>query len=230
VSDKRPGKDPGVHVHTSTDIVDDLRPKGKRAALERAPALAAEPPAADPPPGADPPPAADPPPGASATANQDDLPLPEAPAEPDAPARGGNAKKTMPSTPRAKGIPAPDPRVPDLEKAIARGDWQAVVELLGASGAPSELAPPLRLIWAVATKEARANAGSSVDNVAIEALAEILGLAKQSPIALVIAKRTLRRRTWASAPAPSAALSSAIIVGGLAIGLGLGWLLTVLWM
>lgn len=236
MSDKDARKDLGVHFHkgggSEAVVVDDLRPRGKRAAKPSDEAAAGEATSPEP-------------------EGLDALPLPEAgpsattPAEPAnetadevpaaevaAPAKkGGGAKQTMPATPRAKGIPTPDARIPDVEKAMARGDWAAVAKLLAPTGAPTEpgeLPPPLRLLWAVATKEADAKAGTAVDALAIEAVAELLSVSKQSPVALVLAKRMLRKRTWASQPAPSAAVSTFIVVGGLAIGVGLGWLASIL--
>ncbi len=247
MTEKKPAKAAGVHIHSTggadAAIVDDLRPKGRRRAGRAvddaggATSGAAE--------------------SASRTPSEE-LPLPEAPATadpeppdagatgaavaeagvaeaavaeavaPTAPAARGNARRTIPATPRTKGIPAPDPRLPEVEKALARGDWAAITKLLDPSGEPGALSPPMRLLWAVATKEANASAGSAVDNVAIEALAELLDVGKQSPMALVLAKRTLRRRAWTSTPAPSATVSGVIIVLGLVLGLGIGWLATIL--
>lgn len=135
-----------------------------------------------------------------------------------------SAKATVAGTPRAKGLPPPDPRVASIEKLMARGAWGEVASTLGEPDA--EMPPLLRLVWAVARKEAGTGPKErSPDGIAIEATAQLLGLERDSPMALVIAKRLLRRRAWAETPAPKPWLSVTLLLLGLAVGASVGWMI-----
>lgn len=127
----------------------------------------------------------------------------------------------------AQVAPAVDPLIADVDRRIARGDWAGLEQTLfdaGAAGAGGA-APQLRLLWAVAVKESETKReGVNADALAIAATAELLGVAADSHLALVVAKRLLRRRALASRPAPSPWVSWIIVLVAIAIGAAVGFL------
>lgn len=134
---------------------------------------------------------------------------------------------TMPATPRAKRGPV-DERIVEVEKLVERGAWPEVDRLLVPEGAePWTLPPVLRLLWAVSAKETgRSPKGAAPDSVAILAAAELLGVEPKSPLALVVAKRIVRKRSIAERPAPKPWVSALMVVLSIAIGGLVGWFLS----
>jgi hypothetical protein len=158
--------------------------------------------------------------------------------EPSLPVLGSEPPQPR-SVPPLVAIPA-DPRLASLEPLVDGARWADVCDALGPPESATELPPRLGLLYAVARKEV-AGSGSSgdADQLAIAAAGALLGLPATSPIALLVAKRILRRNpvTWRSAPAPRAGTSALIIVAAaLVCGLlgtalapgGVGWLRSLL--
>jgi hypothetical protein len=141
-----------------------------------------------------------------------------------------------PSRPRAAPSPGShaftnvDPRLETIEPAISAGDWAAIVKLLGTDDAAGRLPPNLGLLYALARKEAEhddatAKHGSELTQLAIRCMAGLFGVPEQSPIALVLAKRLLRKNpvSWQQRPAPPAKVSVLFILLAIAIGSAVGW-------
>lgn len=148
------------------------------------------------------------------------------PAVPVEPATAPTA--ATPAAADARSRPPADPLIAELERAVAVGDWASIEEKLFAN-APSVDAMParLRLLWSVAQKESGAERpGTQPDALAIAATAELLGLEPRSPLALVVAKRLLRRRAITQRPAPKPFISWIIVLVAIAIGAAVGILLS----
>lgn len=122
--------------------------------------------------------------------------------------------------------PVTDDRLAQIERLVGRNQWAEVCALLAPEpNAVEQLPPTLALVYAVALKESSPDTRDA-DRRAIGAIADILGIARESSLALVLGKRLTRRRNWGETPAPSKAVSAVVIVGGLAIGALVGWLIT----
>lgn len=118
-----------------------------------------------------------------------------------------------------------DPRWRIVEPLLAASDWAGVVERLGPPDDATKLPPALALLYAVAKKELQAARSElrSDNQQAIDAMAHLLGVAPDSPAALVLAKRLLRRnpgiaQTEAPGVLPSLFIALAFIVVGGAVG------------
>lgn len=123
-----------------------------------------------------------------------------------------------------------DPRLEAIEPAISAGDWASIVKQLGTDDEAGRLPPNLGLLYALARKEAEhddatAKRGSELTQLAIRCMAGMFGVPEQSPIALVLAKRLLRKNpvSWQQRPAPPAKVSVLFIALAIAIGSGVGW-------
>lgn len=123
-----------------------------------------------------------------------------------------------------------DPRLETIEPAIAAGDWAAIVKLLGTDDEAGRLPPNLGLLYALARKEAEhdeasARRGTEFTQLAIRCMAGLFGVPEQSPIALVLAKRLLRKNpvSWQQRPAPPTKVSVLFILLAIAIGSAVGW-------
>jgi hypothetical protein len=134
-----------------------------------------------------------------------------------------------------------DPRVQELEPLVAEANWEAVLRALGTEEEAGKLPPNLGLIYALAHKEhnvetqadkagAKKKEKSAYDAnvVAIRCMAGLFGVPPESPIALVLGKRLIRSNPvgWQKKKAPPAHISVLIVALGLAIGAGIGWLLS----
>ena len=132
--------------------------------------------------------------------------------------------------PAADVKPVTDDRLAQIERLVGRNQWAEVCSLLAPEpGAVERLPPTLALVYAVALKESAPNARDG-DRRAIGAVADILGISRESALALVLGKRLTRRRNWGETPAPSKAFSAFVVIGGLAIGTLVGWLISHWWM
>ncbi len=133
-----------------------------------------------------------------------------------------------PTTPRVVTIN--DPRIAELEAALATSDWDHVISALGPPDAAGNLPPNLGLIYAVAMKEKERGdqSGAELTELAIRCSAGLFGVEPTSPIALVLAKRLLRKNpvAWQKKPAPPPTVSILIIVIGLIVGGAIGWLIS----
>jgi hypothetical protein len=121
-----------------------------------------------------------------------------------------------------------DARLLRIEPLVARSAWdQVLVELTH----ERELTPLLTLIRLIARREidpsSDAQARHAAAHEATSAVATLLGVTDESPLALVVAKRLLRKnpRDLRSRHA-STGVSVGIIVAGVVIGVGLGFVLT----
>lgn len=123
-----------------------------------------------------------------------------------------------------------DPRIPEIEAALATSDWAHVIKTLGPADAAGNLPPNLGVIYAVAMKEMERSAASSAEltELAIRCSAGLFGVDPASPIALVLAKRLLRKNPvgWQQKPAPPPTVSVLIIAVGLLVGATIGWLVS----
>ncbi len=112
---------------------------------------------------------------------------------------------------------------------IATGDWRSLAETLGPLDQASGLPPTLGLLCALAHHEAGGDEQAQAANeLAIRSVASLFGVAPGGAIAMVIAKRLLRKNpvTWRARPAPPARTSLLIVALTLVVGGGVGWLLT----
>jgi hypothetical protein len=153
------------------------------------------------------------------------------------PAESGPARVAAPEeipAPPASGrisvVTSADPRLAELEPLLSRGSWGEILKVLGPPDAVDRLPPTLALIHAIAQRESAGDASATPANeLAIRSIAAIYGLEPTSTTALVLAKRLLRQNpaAWRTKPAPPAKLSALIIVVAVALGLGVGWWLSV---
>jgi hypothetical protein len=136
-------------------------------------------------------------------------------------------------------VTSQDPRLPELETLFTSADWEGVVRKLGPPDQAGRLPPNLGLLYALASKELTppddkapskdsAQRDATANQIAIRCAAGLLGVAPDSPLALLLAKRLLRRNpvAWQKRPAPSALVSVLIVGFGLFIGAGIGWLVS----
>jgi hypothetical protein len=127
-------------------------------------------------------------------------------------------------------VTSSDPRLPAVEKAVEAGNWEAVLAALGPADDVGRLPPNLGLLCAIALKEKEREEAVTADrtDIAIRCTAAVLGVDTASPIALLVAKRLLRKNptAWRQRPAPRPTISILIVLGGLLIGGTLSWLLS----
>ena len=129
----------------------------------------------------------------------------------------------------ARVVTSADPRIEAVEAALAMGDWKQVAKELGPVDKAGALPPNLGLICAVAHHETSTDEDATgASEVAIRCAAAIFGVAPESRLAVMLAKRLLRKNpvTWRHRPAPPARVSILIVALTLAIGGGVGWLLS----
>lgn len=120
-------------------------------------------------------------------------------------------------------------KLAQLEPMVAAADWVKVREAI----APhledqSSLSPELALLYALALHEMPKQGDPDASPLAIDATAALLGVPVKSPIAVLVAKRLLRKaRTGiGKRPAPRWPISLLIAILALAAGLGVGWLIS----
>lgn len=120
-----------------------------------------------------------------------------------------------------------DPRMLELEPLIAASDWASVIKQLGPAESAGRLPPNLGIIYAVACKEMENAPAEQIDlnEVAIRCAAGLFGVEPDSPIALLLAKRLLRKNpvNWKKRPAPRPMISFIIIIVALVLGGLFGW-------
>jgi hypothetical protein len=136
-----------------------------------------------------------------------------------------DAADSEPAAPRAS---EPAELLSLVEPALAAGDYQQVVGLLGPREHARTLPPALKLIFAAACKEAGGDPRPDDTNrLAIEATAALFGVEGDSRTALMFAKRVLRTNPVALTQrrAPPAAGRIALVVLFLGLGIVAGWLL-----
>ena len=134
----------------------------------------------------------------------------------------------MASAPMASMLEVMDSRMPEVERLLSAGNWSGVCDLLGSPEEAAHLPPALQLVYGVARREAMSDnvTTSDTDVLAISAMAHLIGVAEDSPMALLLTKRALRgKRPWATQKA-SKSFTVIFLVFGLALGLGAGWAYT----
>jgi hypothetical protein len=121
-----------------------------------------------------------------------------------------------------------DSRIAEVEALMASGRWDQIVSVLGSPTDAVYLPLVLQLVYGIARREASSDrvTTSDTDTLAIKAMARLLGVAEESPIAVTLAKRSLRgKRPW-SAQKASKSFTAIFLVLGLGMGLLAGYLYT----
>jgi len=160
---------------------------------------------------------------------------PPAPPPTSASAGDGAIELAAPTRSTASAAPEPpsqvtsrDPRYEALEKLLDRNDWQGIKTELGPLEDLGKLPPNLGLVAALAHNETAKDANPEAIAVAIRCMAGLLGVAEDSPLARVLARRMLRKNPvrFVDRQAPPARVSLLIVVLTLVVGGGVGWLLS----
>lgn len=137
------------------------------------------------------------------------------------------AERSAPDPERGgRSVTSVDPRLEAVEPLVARGDWGTVTRQLGPIDKAGFLPPNLGLLFALAHHESAPEDDAGAGNeIAIRCMAGLLGVGPESPIALVLAKRLLRKnpQTWREKPAPPARVSFLIVLAVLVVGAAVGW-------
>ncbi len=120
-----------------------------------------------------------------------------------------------------------EPEVALLEQLVARGAWETLAKEMSHDASRSAA---YRLMRVIAVRETsphdeKGGAGHKLTHEAIVALAELLGVPQDSPTALMLAKRLLRRNPVWVQKQPEAHISFGVVIVGLLIGVGIGWAL-----
>lgn len=118
-----------------------------------------------------------------------------------------------------------DPRLAEIEALVDRSAWKDIADKLDPAAKAGDLPPALALLHALALRETAGDeAGPRATEVAIRSMAALLGVTPESPAALVLAKRLLRKNpaSWRTRPAPSARLSVALVVLAIVVGVAAG--------
>lgn len=129
-----------------------------------------------------------------------------------------------PAAPRK--VTSQDPRYEPLEKLLDANDWRKIGAELGPLDAVGKLPPNLGLVAAVAHNESAKEGDPEAAAVAIRCMAGLLGVAEDSAIARVLARRLLRKNPvrMRDREAPAARTSLLIVLVTLIVGGGVGWL------
>jgi hypothetical protein len=155
---------------------------------------------------------------------------PAPPPAPPPPARTASLPPPAPPRPAAQSLAA----FPEAEQLVLHGKWAELRELLATQQSdPTHLPPVLALVYAIALKEdtrpdGAASSGQKrvdADALGIRAMSALLGVPEDSAAALVLAKRTLRRRPIEWNQRAPARISFLLVLIALAIGAGVGLLL-----
>ena len=123
-------------------------------------------------------------------------------------------------------VTSQDPRYAPIEKLLDLNDWKKITDELGPMSAVGKLPPNLGLLAALAHNEATKDGDPDAVATAIRCMAGLLGVAEDSPIARVLARRMLRKNPvkLSERKAPAAKTSLLIVVATLVGGGGIGWL------
>jgi hypothetical protein len=173
------------------------------------------------------------------------LPSLERPSEPSTPpplpSRTGGAAPSsgIPTVPlrtrpsleelsRARGEGQVDVRVLRVEPLVERGAWEQVLAELASD---KELPPVLVLLRLIARRELQAatgpKKGSDDGGEAVAAMAAMVQISPRSPVALLLAKRLLRKNPGRLRDQEATTgVSMGIVLAGIVLGAGLGLLVT----
>jgi hypothetical protein len=123
-------------------------------------------------------------------------------------------------------VTSQDPRYEPIEKLLDLNDWKKIQSELGPMSDVGKLPPNLGLLAALAHNEATKAGDPDAVATAIRCMAGLLGVAEDSPIARVLARRMLRKNPvkLSERKAPPAKTSFLIVVATLVVGGGVGWL------
>ncbi len=123
-------------------------------------------------------------------------------------------------------ITSQDPRYEPIEKLLDLNDWKKLTDELGPMSDVGKLPPNLGLLAALAHNEAKKDGDPEAVATAIRCMAGLLGVADDSPIARVLARRMLRKNPvkLSERKAPPARTSMLIVLATLVGGGGIGWL------
>ena len=123
-------------------------------------------------------------------------------------------------------VTSQDPRYAPIEKLLDLNDWKKITDELGPMSDVGKLPPNLGLLAALAHNEAKKDGDPDAVATAIRCMAGLLGVADDSPIARVLARRMLRKNPvkLSERQAPPARTSFLIVLATLVVGSGVGWL------
>ncbi|HEX2677470.1 MAG TPA: hypothetical protein VHM19_12540 [Polyangiales bacterium] len=123
--------------------------------------------------------------------------------------------------------------LPDVDALIEQGKWHELRALLETKAPePAQLPPTLALLYSIAVKEDAASEDTTqtrrvdVDLLGIRAMADLLGISEQSPSALLLAKRMLRRRPLEWNQKPPRRISFLVVAIALLVGIGAGFFIS----
>jgi hypothetical protein len=148
--------------------------------------------------------------GAAASSGPAEVDLPE----PDSPEDSKHVSK----------VTSQDPRYEPLEKLLDKNDWKQICTDFGPMDDVGKLPPNLGLVAALASHEMSKDGDPEAVVTAIRCMAGLLGVAEDSPIARVLARRLLRKNPvrFSERKAPPARLSFLIVLVALVLGGGIG--------
>ena len=126
----------------------------------------------------------------------------------------------------ATSVTSQDPRYEPLEKLLDANDWRKIAAQLGPMATIGKLPPNLGLVAALAHNENAKDGDPDAVVAAIRCMAALLGVAEESPIARVLARRMSRKNPVRirDRRAPPARTSLLIVLATLLMGGGVGWL------
>jgi hypothetical protein len=125
-------------------------------------------------------------------------------------------------------VTSQDPRYEPLEKLLDKNDWKQICADFGPMDGVGKLPPNLGLVAALASHEMSKDGDPEAIATAIRCMAGLLGVAEDSPIARVLARRLLRKNPvrFSERKAPPARLSLLIVLVALVLGGGIGILVS----
>jgi hypothetical protein len=143
-----------------------------------------------------------------------------------------------PEAGRSQAPRAAEPIDPGLaalvEPLVQQGKWHELRVLLASrANDPRQLPPGLALLYAISLKEDREHQEGAPDQkptaqaemLGIRAVSQLLSVSEQSAVAVVVAKRALRRRPLDWSQKPPARVSALLVVAALLAGAFVGLLL-----
>jgi hypothetical protein len=141
----------------------------------------------------------------------------------------GRASSAMIEAPSKSAITALEPAVAaELEPLVRKASWYEVIAWMEEKyPGGTSLPPGLALLYAIALKEAptdvaRTPMAAQADRLGIRAVSELLGVGDDTAIALVVAKRTLRKRQLEWQKEPPKRVSITLMLIALVIGAAVG--------
>lgn len=148
------------------------------------------------------------------------------PASPSSVEQAAEASDTGEGPKPVRKITSQDPRYEPLEKLLDKNDWKQICDDLGPMESVGKLPPNLGLVAALASHEMSKDGDQAAVAIAIRCMAGVLGVAEDSPIARVLARRLLRKNPvrFSERKAPPARTSFLIVLLALIVGGGVGLL------